>query len=269
MLKKYDPAIKAPEDTPAWSRNFRDISQLALFLRKLFPDPEDQERLMDRAGEYVVRYAAWETIRQGRASLVVGNPQCPAIQEGPLPYTGFEGYLAGSDISLWERVNFIARTGSHFRHLGYLVFSDAIVNSIQDFLNGNLEIVSKYSVETLRSMVLTADTLFNWVRQHFKEHIDRNADEFEDFKSATYAALKSMPEAYYTIDPITHHACLSIPLPQEQLRRHGPPYKVVLNPTETQGYLFLLALSKASLPPFCAASQEILNPLEHNIDGYL
>lgn len=269
MLREYDPAIKAPEDTPAWSRNFRDMPQLSLFLKRLYPSPADQARLMERAGEYVVRYAAWETIRLGRASLVVSNPYCTAVQEGPLPYTGFEGYLAGSDIPMWDRVNFMARTGSYFRRLGYLVFGDAIVNSIQDFLNGDLEMVSKHSVETLRSMVLTADTLFNWVRQHFKENINRKAEEFEEFKSATYAALKSMPEAYYTIDPETRRASLSIPLPRQELARHGTPYKVVLNPTETQGYLFLITLSKASFPPFCAASQEMLNPLEHHINGGL
>lgn len=268
MITQYDPSTKSPESTADWLRNFREAPQLPLIIKRFYPQGIDQERLMDRAGDYVLSYAAWETVRLGRASLAVGNPYTPDVQGRQLPYTGFEGYLAGSDIPNVDRIRFIAQSGSHFDRVGRIVFGDARMKHIEEFLSGDMQTINKFSDETLKSIVISADTLFNWIRQYFKDDIARVEEEFMDFRSATYESLKMMPESYYSIDPMTHKVSLSIPLPRQELVRHGIPYDVVLKDRENQGYSFMVIISHAASPVLAATVQDMLDPLEHTVEAY-
>jgi hypothetical protein len=54
--------------------------------------------IIEQCGEYEKQYEAYELVREGRAVEIVGNPHYIGRdgKEDELPYTGLEGYYAGS-----------------------------------------------------------------------------------------------------------------------------------------------------------------------------
>ncbi len=107
---------------------------------------------------------------------------------------------------------------------------------------------------------------FGEVRQQMINRTERDDGEYQDFRKSTYDLLKNMPDSYYTIDPLTHHVRVDIPLPRQELERRGESYAISFSDTEKRGYGFMLVLSHAASPLLTAATQDMLDPLEHGIE---
>jgi hypothetical protein len=100
---------------------------------------ELQERLraaiIEQCGAYEQPYEAYELVRAGRAVEIVGNPQYLDSdgKEHALPYTGLEGYYAGSE----ERPGRPGMTKEHIieeeAHVGRELLTDMKKRSIENY----------------------------------------------------------------------------------------------------------------------------------------
>lgn len=93
----------------AWPQLARELFELEQEILADHPPASEQAKheqlervrssILDCCRQYERQYEAYELVRRGRACEIVGNPHYRGTEETalPLPYTGLEGYYAGSE----------------------------------------------------------------------------------------------------------------------------------------------------------------------------
>jgi len=99
--------LRIRREWPQLARELFELEQEILAAHPLANEQAKHEQLervrssiLECCRAYEKQYEAYELVRRGRASEIVGNPHYRRGNEGtalPLPYTGLEGYYAGSE----------------------------------------------------------------------------------------------------------------------------------------------------------------------------
>ena len=101
-----DAALSMRREWPQLARELFELEQETLAAHPSASEQAKHEQLarvrssiLDCCREYERQYEAYELVRRGRACEIVGNPYYRGKEETahPLPYTGLEGYYAGSE----------------------------------------------------------------------------------------------------------------------------------------------------------------------------
>lgn len=170
----------------------KELPRLGAFLRVATRgDPQVEAALWEigTSAPYQIAFLAWQAVRKGnRAGIVVGNVMC---RGSVLPYTGFEGYFASTDLDPAAVVRAEAQMGRHIlaelrRQLAtsssYEHTPQGSFTALRDVLHGQT-----YTIPALVMLNAHFGALLGKLRAQETMH----AGWYDPFKDETYQSLNS------------------------------------------------------------------------------
>jgi hypothetical protein len=221
----------------------KDLPYLAAFLQQATQGaPYRQRAVLEASDTYASSFLAWQSMRLGgRAGLVVGNLWC---RGEALPFTGFEGYFADTDLSAGE----VAREEAH---LGGQVLAELREEMVTAWPGAHRIDTSPAAVVVALRTAAHDLVLLRRLNAHFGAILGKlRAQEtmqhgwYDPFKDTTYAYLAST--LTYTWRGSTLHEQYDLPLWAD--RGTLPFTAVTLDDRELQGYTLMAELGRVGHP---------------------